>query len=152
MPSFGGEVKPLVPCRRFVACKRSLNLCGSRNLDKITTRHLSRPQFHLSISCVVADRGTWRLKWERLKVGESNGKLPPRTCPGCSVLEPYRSHDWVLVPAKPDLQGWILMNEWICCAFVGLDSKLSLYNVPPTGVSALAWWISVYCIQRCTVV
>jgi len=24
-PSFGGEVKPLVPCRRFVACKRSLN-------------------------------------------------------------------------------------------------------------------------------
>jgi hypothetical protein len=25
MPSFGGEVKPLVPCRRFAACKRSLN-------------------------------------------------------------------------------------------------------------------------------
>jgi hypothetical protein len=22
--SFGGEVKPLVPCRRFTACKRSL--------------------------------------------------------------------------------------------------------------------------------
>jgi len=26
MPSFGGEVKPSVPCRRFVACKRSLNV------------------------------------------------------------------------------------------------------------------------------
>jgi len=37
--------------------------------------------------------------------GESNGKLPPRTCPGGSVPEPYRSHDWVLVPAKPSLQG-----------------------------------------------
>ena len=24
-PSFGGEVKPSVPCRRFMACKRSLN-------------------------------------------------------------------------------------------------------------------------------
>ena len=24
-PSFGGEVKPLVPCRRFTACKRTLN-------------------------------------------------------------------------------------------------------------------------------
>ena len=24
-PSFGGEVKPLVPCRRFMACKRYLN-------------------------------------------------------------------------------------------------------------------------------
>ena len=34
-----------------------------------------------------------------------------RTCPRCSVPEPYRSHDWALVPAKPRLQGWILMNE-----------------------------------------
>ena len=25
-PSFGGEVKPSVPCRRFAACKRSLNV------------------------------------------------------------------------------------------------------------------------------
>ena len=48
-PSFGGEVEPSVPCRRFAACKRSLNLRGSRNLDKITTGHLSRPQFHLSL-------------------------------------------------------------------------------------------------------
>jgi hypothetical protein len=24
-PSFGGEVKPSVPCHRFAACKRSLN-------------------------------------------------------------------------------------------------------------------------------
>ena len=23
------------------------------------------------------------------------------TCPGCSVPEPYRSHDWALVPASP---------------------------------------------------
>ena len=28
-------------------------------------------------------------------------KLPPRTCPRCSVPEPYRSHDWALVPASP---------------------------------------------------
>jgi len=48
-PSFGGEVKPSVPCRRFAACKRSLNLRESRNLGKITTEHLSRPQFHLSL-------------------------------------------------------------------------------------------------------
>jgi hypothetical protein len=36
----------------------------------------------------------------RFIVGESNGKLPLRTCPGCSVPEPYRSPDWALVPAK----------------------------------------------------
>ena len=48
-PSFGGEVKPSVPCRRFAARRRSLNLRGSRNLGKITIGHLSRPQFHLSL-------------------------------------------------------------------------------------------------------
>jgi hypothetical protein len=32
---------------------------------------------------------------------ESNGKLPLKTCPGCSVSEPYQSPDWALVPAKP---------------------------------------------------
>jgi hypothetical protein len=34
-------------------------------------------------------------------IDESNGNLPLRTCPGCSVPEPYQSLDWVLVPAKP---------------------------------------------------
>jgi hypothetical protein len=33
--------------------------------------------------------------------GESSVKLPLRTCPDCGVPEPYRSPDWVLVPAKP---------------------------------------------------
>ena len=71
------------------------------------------PLFAARISRVIADGGTWRLKWKRLKAGESNGKLPARTCPGCSVPEPYWSHDWALIPAKPGLQGWILMNECI---------------------------------------
>jgi len=39
-------------------------------------------------------------KWEHLKSGESNGKLPLRTCPGCSVPEPYQSPDWTLVSAQ----------------------------------------------------
>jgi hypothetical protein len=33
-------------------------------------------------------------------MGESNGKLPLRTFPGCSVPESYRSPDWVLVPVQ----------------------------------------------------
>jgi len=53
-----GEVKPSVPCRRFAACKRSLNLRGSRNLGKITTGHLSRPQFHLSLLGSIASLRT----------------------------------------------------------------------------------------------
>jgi hypothetical protein len=42
-PPFGGEVKPSVPCRRFAAGKRSLELRGSRILDEIC-RNISRPQ------------------------------------------------------------------------------------------------------------
>ena len=63
------------------------------------------PHFAARIFRIVADGGTSRLDWERLKAGENNGKLPPRTCPECSVPETYRSHDWALVPAKPGLQG-----------------------------------------------
>jgi len=32
--------------------------------------------------------------------GESNGKLPLRSCPGCSVPELYQSTDWALVSAQ----------------------------------------------------
>ena len=42
-PSFGGEVKPSVPCRRFATCKISLELRGSRILDEIC-RNISRPR------------------------------------------------------------------------------------------------------------
>jgi len=42
-PSFGGEVKPSVPCRRFAACKRSLELRGSQILDEIC-RNISHPR------------------------------------------------------------------------------------------------------------
>ena len=55
MPPFGGEVKPSVPCRRFAACKRSLELRESRFLDEICRK------FHLpllEVSRVVGREGT----------------------------------------------------------------------------------------------
>jgi hypothetical protein len=36
IPSFGRAVKLFVPCRRFAACKRSLNGIKRRNFGKIT--------------------------------------------------------------------------------------------------------------------
>jgi len=39
-------------------------------------------------------------KCERLKSGESNGKLPVKICPGYSVPEPYQSPDRALVSAQ----------------------------------------------------
>ena len=69
-PSFGGEVKPSVPCRRFAACKRALNLRGSRNLGKVTGQ-ISRPQFHLSLLGSLASLRTYRHL--AAKVGTSKG-------------------------------------------------------------------------------
>jgi hypothetical protein len=43
-PSFGGEVKPSVPCRRFTACKRSLNATWNSGISS----KIHRP-FHAHI-------------------------------------------------------------------------------------------------------
>ena len=43
-PSFGGEVKPSVPCRRFRACKRFLNATWKSGIwGKIHRAHIVRP-------------------------------------------------------------------------------------------------------------
>ena len=61
-PPFGGEVKPSVPCRRFAACKRSLELRGSRILRRNLSEHfLAHEEFHLpllEVSRVVGREGT----------------------------------------------------------------------------------------------
>ena len=72
-PSFGGEVKPSVPCRKFVACKRSLNLSGSRNLGKITG-HLSRPQFYLSLLGSLVSLRTYRHLATKVGTTKGGGK------------------------------------------------------------------------------
>ena len=72
-PSFGVEVKPSVPCRRFGACKRSLNLRGSRNLGKITG-NLSRPQFHLSLLGSLASLRTYRHLAAKVGMSKGGGK------------------------------------------------------------------------------
>ena len=72
-PSFGGDVKPSVPCRRSAACKRSQNLRGSRNLGKITG-HLSRPQFHPSLLGSLASLRTYRHLAAKVGTSKVGGK------------------------------------------------------------------------------
>jgi len=67
------------------------------------------PPFAARISRAVADGGTWLLK---SKGGGKQWQTTPKNLPRMPSV-PYRSHDWALVPAKPGLQGWILMNEWM---------------------------------------
>ena len=72
-PSFIGEVKPSVPCRRFAACKRSLNLRGSRNLCKITG-YLSHPHFHLSLLGSLTSLRTYRHLVAKVGTSKGGGK------------------------------------------------------------------------------
>ena len=99
--------------RRSKAVGPMSQICGIKKIAKFRWKSEFRQNYYRTsfsptvsplaarITRVFEDGGTWRLKWERLKAGEGNGKLPSRTCPVCSVPEPYRSHDWALVPAKP---------------------------------------------------
>ena len=56
LPSFGGEVRPSVSCRRFAACK-----IFRQNYYR-TSSSTTVPPFAARISRVGADRSTWRLK------------------------------------------------------------------------------------------
>ena len=98
-PSFGGEVKPPVSCRR------SLNLRGSRNLGKITTGHLSRPQFHLSLLGSLASLRTQRHVAAKVGTSKGGGKqwqnYPQELAQDAVCQEPYRFRNRALAPAGP---------------------------------------------------
>ena len=67
-PSFGGEVKPSVPCRRFAACKRSLNVTW-----KSTFRQNYRPTFSPTVPPFAAriSRVVWTWRFLAAEVGMS---------------------------------------------------------------------------------
>jgi len=91
-PSFGGEVKPSVLCRRFAAYKRSLNLRGIRNLGKITTGHLSRPQFHLSLLGSLASLRTQRHVAAKVGTSKGGGKQWQTTPKNLPRMQCAKSH------------------------------------------------------------
>jgi hypothetical protein len=70
MPSFGRKVKPFASCRRFAACKTSLN--GVKSVISAKLPDHSRPQFRLSLLGALALMGTWR--YLAAKVGTSKGR------------------------------------------------------------------------------
>jgi hypothetical protein len=65
-PSFGGEVKPLVPCRRFAACKRTLRFTWKSESQAKLSGHFS-PYIRSSLTEVghgvpleMTDGTNWR--------------------------------------------------------------------------------------------
>jgi hypothetical protein len=70
--SFGGEVKPSVPCRRFVACQRSLKVRGTRYFRPNYRKFLPQqfPHFAARIFSVVV---TWSLLAVKLETLNTHG-------------------------------------------------------------------------------
>ena len=65
-PSFGREVKPFVPCRRFTSCTRSLNVTWKSDIFRQNSSAISRPSissFHY--------KGLW---WRHLAVQVGTAK------------------------------------------------------------------------------
>jgi len=82
-PSFGGEVKPSVPCCRFAACKRSLNVTWKSKFRQNYRSSVSPtiPPFAARISHVV-----WTWRHLAVEVGTSK----PRGGGSGSHSKPYR--------------------------------------------------------------
>jgi hypothetical protein len=75
MLSFGGEVKPSVPCHRFSACKRFLQMAWNSPFVGKITRHLSPtvPPFPArGLSHHHRCGGAWQWKRELPKPGSYN--------------------------------------------------------------------------------
>jgi hypothetical protein len=90
MPPFGGEVKPSVPCRRFAACKRSLNVTW-----KSTFRQNYRPTFSPTVPLLAARISRVLWMWRRLAVEIGTSKPWERGSGshnkpiGCGASEAY---------------------------------------------------------------
>ena len=78
-PSFGGVGKPSVPCYSFAAKFTWKSECRQNYYR--TSLSPTVPPFAARMSRVVADGGTWRLKWERLGVGGKQWQTTPKNLP-----------------------------------------------------------------------
>jgi hypothetical protein len=115
MPSFGWEVKPLAPCRRFAACKRSLKWHGSRHFGKII-RHHCHPQFLLLLLGYLASLQTWRhlaVKVGMSKVGGKQWQPIPKSLPRMQCARAILVAWLGCRSCQNQPKGWILMNEQI---------------------------------------
>ena len=75
-PSFGGEVKPSVTCRRFSTCKRSLNGVEVVISAKLPDNILAHSSY------VVADvEAPGGEKWEHLKSEGKQWQATPKNLP-----------------------------------------------------------------------
>jgi hypothetical protein len=90
MPSFGREVKPWVPCRRFAACKRTRNVSWKSAFRK-NYRPLFRP-----ISSKFR-------RWSAERVGRRGGKVGTSKAGG-TISQQAAVHPWLAADAHGNKQ------------------------------------------------
>ena len=113
------------------------------------------PPFAARISRVVADvQAPGGDKWERLKAGESNGKLPPRIAQD-AVCQSHTDHMtglWFL-PARPlrlnTNEWWMkvrtrLVSDDMLCTVNCLELKWNVWEEVHTALN-MATWVSETC-------
>ena len=84
-PSFGGEVKPSVPCCRFAACKRSQNVTW-----KLAFRKNYRPTFSPTVPPFAARISRVLWTWRHLAAKVRTSKIVSHNKPiGCSASGAY---------------------------------------------------------------
>ena len=111
-PSFGGEVKPSVPCCRFAACKRSLNVTWKSKFRQNYRSSVSPtiPPFAARISHVV---WTWRHLAVEVGTSKPRGGVQGRTVSliGCGASGAYalgpdeEEEHWCMLGTQSRLQG-----------------------------------------------
>ena len=79
-PSFGGEIKPSVPCCRFAACKRSLNAVEVVISAKLPDNILAHSS-HFRRWDFSRRGGTWRHLSPALKSGGKQWQATPKNLP-----------------------------------------------------------------------
>jgi hypothetical protein len=105
-PSFRGEVKPAVPCRRFAACKRSLNVaCNSIfGQNYRPTFSPTVPPFTARISRVV---WTWRRLVAEVGTSKITGAQGSHNKPiGCGASGAYAPSPNDEEEEHPAVQHW----------------------------------------------
>jgi hypothetical protein len=106
MPSFRGEVKPSVPCRRFAACKRSLQMAwNSPFFGKITGHFLPTvPPFPArGLLCRHRCGGAWQWKRELPKPGSYSKPTWLQYFQGHQPPGPNRIIIIIIISAQPVL-------------------------------------------------
>ena len=124
-PSFGGEVKPSVPCHRFAACKRSLNGVEVVISAKLPDNILAHSSYfrRLDLSRRGGRGGTWWWKVGTSKCGGKHWQTTPKNLPRMQRTRaiPVAWLNSGLCPDRP--KGWIpiiiinvyILLTWRCC-------------------------------------